>query len=251
MNARLFFTTFLMIFLAELGDKTQLSVIGRVTDPTTKWIVFAASSLALVCSTLIAVQCGGLLARTIEPRMIKTGAGVLFLVIGALTLVDGLRPAHKPVSEKPTGMSAVGRLVLAQATRFETIAARDYRALADRTANPAIRAVLIKLADSESGHLAIIDGLRRSEPRIPLPAGTPEALPSESELCHDVATSDVPVLDHAIAHERSTAAFYAHLAQVTVVPSLKRAFQDLSQSEMRHVDELMALKTRLAPAPQG
>ena len=90
MNARLFFTTFLMIFLAELGDKTQLSVIGRVTDPTTKWIVFAASSLALVCSTLIAVQCGGLLARTIEPRMIKTGAGVLFLVIGALTLVAGL-----------------------------------------------------------------------------------------------------------------------------------------------------------------
>ena len=146
MNLRLFLGTFFMIFLAELGDKTQLSVIGRVTDPATKWTVFCASSLALVCSTLVAVQFGGLLARHLDPRVIKIGAGLLFLTIGGLVLAEGLRHGRAPAADAARPVGAVGRLVLKQAARFERAATRDYRALAAAAGNARIRDTLLELA---------------------------------------------------------------------------------------------------------
>ena len=244
MNIRLFLSTFLMIFLAELGDKTQLSVIGRVTDPATKWTVFGASSLALVCSTLIAVQFGGLLARHLDPRMIKVGAGILFLTIGSLVLIEGLRPATSTAAEAaPVG--ALGRLVLKQAARFERAAARDYQKLVARATHPEVRAMLDQLARAESGHLETVTRLQRDMEPIILPETTLAHLPPAAALTHDVASSEEPVLGHAIAHEEWTAAFYAHLAQVTVIPSLKQAFAGLAAAETRHAADLRALQQRL------
>jgi putative Ca2+/H+ antiporter (TMEM165/GDT1 family) len=91
MNIKLFLGTFLMIFLAELGDKTQLAVVGRAATPGAKWTVFLAASLALVFSTLLAAEFGGLLTRRVAPRCLKLAAGVLFLVIGGLSVAEGLR----------------------------------------------------------------------------------------------------------------------------------------------------------------
>jgi rubrerythrin len=244
MNLRLFLSTFLMIFLAELGDKTQLSVIGRVTDPATKWTVFIAASLALVCSTLIAVQFGGLLARHLDPRAIKIGAGILFLTIGSLVLLEGLRLGKVSTATTTEPVGAIGRLVLAQAAKFERAAARDYQALAAKSANRELRDALLALAKAESGHLAIVNKLHQAREAAVLPENLLTALPPEEQLIHDVAGSDGPILDHAIAHEESTAAFYTQLAQVTVMPTLKQAFAELAQAETRHVADLQALKTR-------
>ncbi len=249
MNLRLFLSTFLMIFLAELGDKTQLSVIGRVTDPATKWTVFIAASLALVCSTLIAVQFGGLLARHLDPRAIKIGAGILFLTIGSLVLIEGLKQGKASTAATTGHVGAIGRLVLTQAAKFERAAARDYQALAAQSANRELRDVLLKLAKAESGHLAAVNALHQTQVSAGLPESILTDLPPEEQLIHDVAGSDGPILDHAIAHEESTAAFYSQLAQVTVMPTLKQAFAELAQAETRHVSELKALKNRLqAPA---
>jgi rubrerythrin len=52
-------------------------------------------------------------------------------------------------------------------------------------------------------------------------------------------------------HEERTAAFYAHLAQVTVIPSLKQAFAELAASELRHVAALQALQERVLPVLSG
>ena len=243
MNYRLFLGTFLMIFLAELGDKTQLSVIGRVTDPATKWTVFAAASLALVFSTLIASQVGGLLARHLDPRIIKIGAGILFLAIGSLMLIEGLRFGRTPVAAAAPGV--IGRLVLAQAARFEQAAARDYRALAARASHPEVRDILIKLANAEAGHYDTVAGLQTDKNATFAPDATLERLPSEAALLHDVAASDEPFLEHAIAHETSTAAFYTEIAKVTTAPALKQAFAALAAAELRHVAELKALQLRI------
>ena len=245
MNFRLFLGTFLMIFLAELGDKTQLSVIGRVTDPATKWTVFFASSLALVCSTLVAVQFGGLLARHLDPRVIKIGAGLLFLTIGGLVLAEGLRHGKTPAADAAKPVGAVGRLVLKQAARFERAAARDYRALASAAGNARIRDPLLELAQAEQDHLATVRRLGTAREPLQLPSDTLDALPAADQLEADVAASDLPVLGHAIAHEERTAAFYAHLAQVTVIPSLKQAFAELAEAEQRHVTTLQALQARM------
>ncbi len=83
---QLFLTTFLSVFLAELGDKTQLATLSLAAGERSRWTVFFAASLALVTTTAIAVLVGDGLARVIHPVWIKRVAGGLFVVLGALLL---------------------------------------------------------------------------------------------------------------------------------------------------------------------
>lgn len=80
------------VFLAELGDKTQLATLlfsaeGRVGP----WQVFLASAGALVVACAIGVAAGQWVARVINPQSLKLVAGVGFLLIGALTLFSGMK----------------------------------------------------------------------------------------------------------------------------------------------------------------
>ena len=86
MDWKLLGTTFVAIFIAELGDKTQLAALSFATSTTSRWSVFLGASLALVASTAIALLAGEALARVIPPRVLQRGAGVLFVVIGGWVL---------------------------------------------------------------------------------------------------------------------------------------------------------------------
>ena len=83
-NAKLFASTFILIFLAELGDKTQLAAMAKSIEG--RMTVFLAASAALVCSTLIAVLFGDSLTRFIPERYLQIAAGVLFIVFGGIML---------------------------------------------------------------------------------------------------------------------------------------------------------------------
>ena len=74
-------TTFGAIFVAELGDKTQLATLSLSANARAKWAVFAGSALALVATSAIAVFAGEALGRVIPPQTLRKVAGVLFLVI--------------------------------------------------------------------------------------------------------------------------------------------------------------------------
>jgi putative Ca2+/H+ antiporter (TMEM165/GDT1 family) len=86
-NWKLFFSTFFAIFIAELGDKTQLATLSFASGAHSRWVVFAASALALVATSAIAVMAGEAVARVVPAIWIKRGAGVLFILLGTLTLV--------------------------------------------------------------------------------------------------------------------------------------------------------------------
>ena len=81
MDWKLFASTFAAIFLAELGDKTQLATLTLASGGS-RWVVFGGAALALVASTAIAVLAGEAVSRAIPPIWIRRGAGVLFLVLG-------------------------------------------------------------------------------------------------------------------------------------------------------------------------
>lgn len=89
MDFKLLVTTFAAIFLAELGDKTQLATLSLSASAPSRWAVFLGSSLALVCTSAIAVLGGELLARAVPAIWIQRAAGALFIVLGALLLVRG------------------------------------------------------------------------------------------------------------------------------------------------------------------
>ena len=86
MDWKLLGTTFVAVFVAELGDKTQLAALSFSASGSSRWTVFFGASLALILSTAIAVVAGESLTRVISPRMLQRGAGVLFLVLGASVL---------------------------------------------------------------------------------------------------------------------------------------------------------------------
>lgn len=86
MDWKLLGTTFMAVFVAELGDKTQLAALSFSTSGSSRWTVFFGASLALVLSTAIAVVAGESLTRVISPRTLQRGAGLLFLVLGLSVL---------------------------------------------------------------------------------------------------------------------------------------------------------------------
>lgn len=89
----LFGTTFLAVFVAELGDKTQLAAFGLSASSERPWAVFLGASLALVLSTAVAVGAGRLLARHVDPRHLYYAGATLFLAIGVFMLLRGPTPA--------------------------------------------------------------------------------------------------------------------------------------------------------------
>ncbi len=80
---------FVTVFLAELGDKTQLATLLFAADKSTSKVgVFAASAGALVLSSLIAVLVGTQLSAYIPPRALKLVAGIGFIGVGMWVLID-------------------------------------------------------------------------------------------------------------------------------------------------------------------
>lgn len=94
MDIRMMLTTFGMVFLAELGDKTQLATFCLSADCDSKTSVFLGSAGALVLSSLIAVLCGEAFSRFVPPDYIKLGAGVFFVIVGIWTLVSAARSIY-------------------------------------------------------------------------------------------------------------------------------------------------------------
>jgi putative Ca2+/H+ antiporter (TMEM165/GDT1 family) len=82
---------FVSIFIAELGDKTQLATLLFATDKNHSRLgVFLAASSALVCSSLLAVLVGSQLTHILAPPTLQAIAGVGFIIIGVWLLV-GIR----------------------------------------------------------------------------------------------------------------------------------------------------------------
>lgn len=86
MDWKLVGTTFVAVFIAELGDKTQLATLSFATGGSSRWAVFVGAASALVLTSLIAVVAGEALTRVIPPKYLQRGAGVLFVAIGAWVL---------------------------------------------------------------------------------------------------------------------------------------------------------------------
>lgn len=82
MDIKLFFSTFGLIFLAELGDKTQLATFLRAAESKDRLAVFIGSAAALVMTSLLAVIFGSIFNKIFPPNVIKPVAGALFIVMG-------------------------------------------------------------------------------------------------------------------------------------------------------------------------
>ena len=107
----LFGTVFVTVFLAELGDKTQLAAFGLAAAGEHPWAVFLGSALALTLSSALAVGVGSVLARRVDPRWLHYAGAALFLAIGVVMLVRGpdVAPPPAPATSSEPGDDASKR----------------------------------------------------------------------------------------------------------------------------------------------
>ncbi|WP_054692109.1 TMEM165/GDT1 family protein [Syntrophomonas palmitatica] len=90
-------TTYLLIILAELGDKTQLAILLVTSNnPRKRWTIFGASALALTACVLVEVTIGTALARVIGINMINRISGAVFLAIGIIGLFSIIQKPSNP-----------------------------------------------------------------------------------------------------------------------------------------------------------
>jgi putative Ca2+/H+ antiporter (TMEM165/GDT1 family) len=87
MDWQVFWVTFGTVFLAEMGDKTQLAALTLTADKGTPLAVLAGACSALCLATLLGVLVGGALSQYVPPHIIKKAAGFAFVVIGGLILL--------------------------------------------------------------------------------------------------------------------------------------------------------------------
>jgi len=91
MDLKLFATVFATVFLAELGDKTQLATVLFAADrAASKLTVFLGSASGLVAASAIGVLAGAWITRYVEPRQLALVAGVGFIAIGIWTVHGAL-----------------------------------------------------------------------------------------------------------------------------------------------------------------
>jgi Ca2+/H+ antiporter, TMEM165/GDT1 family len=91
MNFRLFASTFVAIFVAEMGDKTQLATLSLSASTSSRWVVFAGSALALVATSAIAVLGGEVVTRFLPAIWLRRAAGVVFVVLGVVYLAGSAK----------------------------------------------------------------------------------------------------------------------------------------------------------------
>jgi putative Ca2+/H+ antiporter (TMEM165/GDT1 family) len=87
MDPRLFITVFATVFLAELGDKTQLATLLFASKAGTSLVtVFAAAAMALIATTAIGVLAGAVASAYLNPKILNYAAGAGFILVGIWTL---------------------------------------------------------------------------------------------------------------------------------------------------------------------
>ncbi|MBW3041991.1 TMEM165/GDT1 family protein [Prochlorococcus marinus] len=84
----LLFTTFFTVFLAEMGDKTQLTTITLSSTTNKPIAVFIGSSIALILATLLGALAGGSIASLIPAFLLKLLSGIVFLILGIKLLAQ-------------------------------------------------------------------------------------------------------------------------------------------------------------------
>ena len=89
----LLISSFITIFIAELGDKTQLATLTLSGNSSKPWAVFLGSASALILATLIGVLAGGSISTFIPEIYLKIIASITFFIIGSRLIYDSLKMA--------------------------------------------------------------------------------------------------------------------------------------------------------------
>ena len=267
MDMKVLLASFALVFLAELGDKTQLTALAFTTSSRSPWMVFFGTSLALITTTALAVLLGELLTRWLPPQILQIASAVMFVLVGLILLVNVARKAPVEMVPGETEEAAaveeaqagglISNLIMQQAAAFEEEMIAFLGELADRASDGTQREALNHVIEEDREHAAAlkqmrdwreadadtgVDSIRETEVRAKVPSAAglePGLLQWDSSQTEERAD---PVRT-AMEREEDAAEFYLALSRITHIPAARRVFRRLAVQELRHVQTLADVLT--------
>ena len=98
MDVTLLLSTFTTVFLAELGDKTQIATFALSGSTDKPYIVFFGSSIALVLTSLLGALAGGSISTLLPDEVLQIFASIIFIYLGASFLISASRKQNDLIS---------------------------------------------------------------------------------------------------------------------------------------------------------
>ncbi len=236
MDIKLIASTFFILFLAELGDKTQFAAIAASAGSNKPLSILIGAVLALTISSIIAVAAGSIIGNIIPIRYIKIAAGVLFLIFGIIYIKEGLTKENFQI-EKPTETTRPKTLVINVAKQFELQELDILKEALKKITNPETKAVIEKIIQNDTNHFKSLNNITGQELYIEDNITNHQYLNSVFTDCHE----DNQTLKELILREEAMADFYRILSEKTKITSAKKIFKQLYYEEKEHSTKIHAL----------
>ena len=274
MNIKILLASFALVFVAELGDKTQLTALAFTTASRSPWMVFLGTSLALICTTALAVLLGEMLSRVLPVHVLHIASGVMFVLMGLILLVNVARKVQAPLeavkSEKSEAAiqsqprRTIFSLVTRQATAFEEEIIDYLEGVANLLPDAADRQTVLSIIGEDRRHRDSLSTLKHqhapalesNNEEIPaadlevLRTRTPKAgsLPAINKAAGvEEPAGMAQVLWAAVASEEALAEFYLSLSRMAKIHAVRDAFRLLARDDLRHAETLCDLAEKHSP----
>ncbi|MGI6356000.1 MAG: TMEM165/GDT1 family protein [Lentisphaerae bacterium] len=252
--------SFSIVFLAELGDKTQLTALTLTTSRGGgAWAVFIGASLALVCTTAIAVLCGSLLTRFLPEKLLHLGSAILFIIIGvalltnmawrngqtaAKTEADGVAPVQPETSSvKPALLKS---LIIRRATAYERDLAADIDQQLQSMAPGPSQELLRQLAAAHRQHGQDIAAMADMTPADDQQhAEEIHGMLEKLQACS--CLDDHEPMQNIIRRQEAAAEFYIALAQIVDLHEVRDLLRRLAAHELSLAEKLCTAFHQSAP----
>ena len=237
MDFKLIVSTFFVIFLAELGDKTQFAAMAASAGSNKPLSILIGAALALTLSSAIAVVSGVVIGNLIPAKYIKIVAGILFILFGILYIRESFAAEKKP--EDPVLSSGIlSHSIIKAAKAFEEEELKMLAAARERIKEYNCRSVLDSIMEQEEEHLHILHNLNNEGlPDDQAPLGGHQML-KETFSCSD---EDSETLMDIYEREIAMADFYRIMAEKSKISSVAGALQKLYLEELDHAERIKSL----------
>ena len=237
MELRLILSTFLVIFLAELGDKTQLAAMAASAGSNQPWSILLGASLALIVSSALAVLAGKIIGTYIPMKYIKLAAGAVFLLFGALYIKDAFIPEKPEEVKKSVSTSAMGSSVIRAARAFEREELNMLRAIRRNINDETCQTALDSIIKDEEEHLKNLSDMKKEGTSL-----TPKEKVRFAPLQKKYACEDEEsLLSDLYDREAAMADFYRLMSEKTKIPAAQQALRALHSEELAHAERIAEL----------
>ncbi|MDC7127258.1 MAG: TMEM165/GDT1 family protein [Spirochaetales bacterium] len=237
MDLKLIISTFFVIFLAELGDKTQFAAMAASAGCNKPVSILIGSVLALSLSSVIAVAAGSLIGNLIPARYIKIAAGVLFIVFGLLYLKEAFGPevSSKAVPKEDVCTTIIENPILRAAQGFENAEVEMLRSAREKITKPGCLEVLDSIIAQELGHINVLQSLTADELH-----SSEEDLLKHKNLNSNCSCGDAEneLLAELYERECSMAEFYRIMSEKTKIASVRLSLMRLFEEEKEHAKRI-------------